>query len=111
VLFSIFVLLLLVGGGIVTWYLLSHRIKSSGSSGSRLDVGSDPSQFEQDQRLHKSFYGIAYTPEGALMPNCGAQLGVLPSWYGMDCQYVTLKTSFLENIIKDVQVRSSLSKP
>lgn len=88
-------LLLLVGGGVVTWYLLSHRVKSSGgsgSSGSSLDVGSDPSQFKQDKRLHKSFYGIAYTPEGALMPNCGAQLGVLPSWYGMDCQCMTLKT-------------------
>jgi len=105
------VLLLLVCGGVVTWYLLSHRVKSSGGSGSRLDVGSDPSQFQQDKRLHKSFYGIAYTPEGALMPNCGAQLGALPSWYGMDCQYVALKTSSLENIIKDVQVRFSPSKP
>lgn len=84
-------LVLLIGGGVVTWYLLSHRVKGSGgsgsggSSGSSLGIGSDPSQFEPDKRLHKSFYGIAYTPEGALMPNCGAKLGASLLYYGMDC--------------------------
>lgn len=94
VLCSIFVLVLLISGGVVTWYLLSYRVKGSGrsgsggSSGSSLGIGSDPSQFEQDKRLHKSFYGIAYTPEGALMPNCGAKL---------------------ENVIRDVQLMSQLT--
>ncbi|KAG6910943.1 hypothetical protein DXG01_005997 [Tephrocybe rancida] len=34
----------------------------------------DPSVFTKDPNLHKSFYGMAYTPEGSLMPNCGNSL-------------------------------------
>ncbi|KAJ3564836.1 hypothetical protein NP233_g8027 [Leucocoprinus birnbaumii] len=83
VLCSVFVLLALVGGGVAAWYFLSHRKTSGGSTGDSaistgsngVDIGSDPSNFKKDPRLHKSFYGLAYTPEGALMPNCGAKLG------------------------------------
>lgn len=34
----------------------------------------DPSTFQKDSRLHQSFYGLAYTPEGVQLPNCGAKL-------------------------------------
>lgn len=38
----------------------------------------DLSQFELDSRLHKSLYGMAYTPIGAILPECGATFeGVL----------------------------------
>ncbi|KAF5364275.1 hypothetical protein D9756_000750 [Leucocoprinus leucothites] len=98
VLCSIFVLLALVGGGVTAWYFLSQR-KGSGSSGGTgsspgsdksgdVNIGSDPSNFKKDPRLLKSFYGLAYTPEGALMPNCGAKL---------------------ENVIKDIQLMSQLT--
>ncbi|KAF8663394.1 hypothetical protein AX16_000966 [Volvariella volvacea WC 439] len=48
----------------------------------------DPSNFVRDPRLHRSFYGMAYTPEGSLMPNCG---------------------NSLENVIRDVQLLSQLT--
>ena len=35
----------------------------------------DPSTFQLDSRLKKSFYGIAYTPEGSQLPDCGNSLG------------------------------------
>ena len=31
--------------------------------------------FDKDDRLVKSFYGIAYTPEGSQYPACGNSLG------------------------------------
>jgi len=34
----------------------------------------DPSQFDKDPRLTKSLYGMAYMPEGAIMPACGATM-------------------------------------
>lgn len=37
----------------------------------------DPSVFEKDPNLHRSFYGMAYTPDGSLLPNCGSTLGAL----------------------------------
>jgi hypothetical protein len=35
----------------------------------------DPSVFPKDPNLHQSFYGIAYSPEGSQLPNCGDNLG------------------------------------
>jgi hypothetical protein len=37
----------------------------------------DPSTFQKDSRLHQSFYGFAYTPEGSQLPDCGNSLGEL----------------------------------
>ncbi|KAF9467978.1 hypothetical protein BDZ94DRAFT_831746 [Collybia nuda] len=34
----------------------------------------DPSTFIKNTDLHQSFYGLAYTPEGAQLPDCGAKL-------------------------------------
>ncbi|KAH9995644.1 glycoside hydrolase family 17 protein [Russula compacta] len=48
----------------------------------------DPSTFVKDSRLKQSFYGIAYTPEGAVYPNC---------------------TSTLSDIITDIQLMSQLT--
>lgn len=51
--------------------------KSSGSTSSdavKQSDPNDPSTFEKDSRLHLSFYGLAYTPEGSQLPNCGAKL-------------------------------------
>lgn len=35
----------------------------------------DPSTFVKDPNLHQAFYGIAYTPVGSQLPNCGNKLG------------------------------------
>lgn len=35
----------------------------------------DPSQFTKDPNLHQSFYGLAYTPVGSQLPDCGNTLG------------------------------------
>lgn len=89
VLGSIFGLLALVGIGVGLGIALSkHRSARSRSGGSILS-SSDPSVFVMDSRLHKSFYGIAYTPEGSL-PDYGC-------------------SSTLENVIKDIQLLSQLT--
>ncbi|KAF5358994.1 hypothetical protein D9758_004816 [Tetrapyrgos nigripes] len=48
----------------------------------------DPSTFVRDSRLHQSFWGMAYTPEGSQLPNC---------------------SNSLENVIKDIQLMSQLT--
>ena len=54
---------------------VSKKKSSSSSSGSVKQTDpNDPSTFEKDSRLHQSFYGLAYTPEGSQLPNCGAKL-------------------------------------
>lgn len=50
----------------------SSLASSSGSSGS---ASGDPSDFTKNSALKQSFYGIAYTPEGSQLPNCGNSLG------------------------------------
>ncbi|GAA5895490.1 uncharacterized protein JCM6883_001524 [Sporobolomyces salmoneus] len=73
--------------GIVAWRVTANKNDSSSSSsgsgklqyiqGTSETVKSnpsDPSQFEQDSRLKKVFYGMAYTPFNALEPWCGATL-------------------------------------
>jgi hypothetical protein len=37
--------------------------------------GLDPSVFPKDPNLQQAFYGIAYTPDGSQLPNCGNSLG------------------------------------
>lgn len=63
-----------VAGGIAGWKLstkddnasagLSSSQSTSGTASGT--VGSDPSKFTLDSRLHKSFYGLAYSPAGAI---------------------------------------------
>ena len=55
---------------------------SSGGSGSSSNSNSsvtqtnpnDPSTFVKNPKLHQSFYGIAYTPVGSQLPDCGNSL-------------------------------------
>ena len=37
----------------------------------------DPSSFVPDPNLKHSFFGLAYTPSGSQLPNCGNSLGEL----------------------------------
>lgn len=62
---------------------------SSTSGGTSTTKGNDPSNFTKDPNLHKSFYGMAYTPEGALVE--------------FGC------TNTLAGVIKDIQLLSQLT--
>jgi exo-beta-1,3-glucanase (GH17 family) len=77
----------------------NNRSSSNGSKGSGSGSGgntttvpqtnpNDPSTFVKDSRLKQSFYGIAYTPQGAIPPNC---------------------TSTLKDVISDIQLISQLT--
>ncbi|CAE7136729.1 unnamed protein product [Rhizoctonia solani] len=120
-------ILVLIGAGVGLGVALSK--KSGGSSGSRSSDGSmvtipgtagvvkadpnDPSKFEKDSRLKNSFYGFAYTPLGALLPECGAtqanvtediqllsQLTTRIRLYGADCN----QTALVLQAIQDTKV-------
>ena len=78
---------------------------------------SDPSKFEKDSRLKDSFYGFAYTPLGALMPNCGAtqanvtedmqllsQLTTRIRLYGADCNQTALVLQAIQDAKLNLEV-------
>jgi hypothetical protein len=65
-------LLALIGIGVGVGVGVSQSHKSSSSSLAAAE--SDPSTFDKDPNLHRAFYGIAYTPEGSQLPDCGANL-------------------------------------
>ncbi|KAG5648862.1 hypothetical protein DXG03_000211 [Asterophora parasitica] len=87
-------LVILIAGGVTAGILISNNNKSSSGGKSSTDkstdknASKDPSVFKKDPSLHKSFYGMAYTPEGSLLPECG---------------------NSLENVIKDIQLLSQLT--
>lgn len=51
----------------------SDNQTSTTTNGTTSTLNGDPSQFTKDSRLHQSFWAIAYTPEGAILPNCNVQ--------------------------------------
>lgn len=75
----------------------------NGTTGVVTSNPNDPSDFKKDPNLHLSFYGLAYTPEGAQLPECGAnsaaviediqlisQLTTRIRLYGADCNQTSL---------------------
>ncbi|KAF9506889.1 glycoside hydrolase family 17 protein [Hydnum rufescens UP504] len=106
-------------GGIVAGVVLSrHKSSSSststgGGGSNKNSSSSDPSSFTKNPALKNSFYGFAYTPLGAILPDCGAtQDGVIQDiqllsqlttrirTYGSDCNV----SSLVLNAIKQTQV-------
>jgi len=76
----------------------SNNNSTSGNNGSNNSTNSnpghqndpnDPSNFTKDPKLKQSFYGMAYTPNNALYPDCHATL---------------------QDVISDVQIMSQLTK-
>jgi hypothetical protein len=75
--------------GVVVGVVVSKNKKaSSASGGSSSDPQvvketnpNDPSTFTKDSRLKPALYGLAYTPENSLLPDCGNQLGRLTPTY------------------------------
>lgn len=97
-----------VGVGVGVGVANSHKSSDKTSSGSSVGAvnvtnSSDPSSFVPDSRLKKSFWGIAYTPEGSQYPDCGnkladvitdiqllSQLTTQIRLYGADCNQTEL---------------------
>jgi hypothetical protein len=79
----------------------SSSASGNSTSGGTSTKGNDPSNFTKDPNFHKSFYGMAYTPEGALVEfGCTNTLGgfflLIPS--------ISFIDAFLAGVIKDIQV-------
>ena len=87
---------------------------ASSTSGASNPVATD---FPLDPNLHKSFYGLAYTPVGAIMPECGAniadvrkdmqklsQLTTRLRLYGSDCNVTSLVLQAITDLKVDVKV-------
>ncbi|KAL1405860.1 hypothetical protein Q8F55_007538 [Vanrija albida] len=78
-----------------------------------LEDPNDPSKFQKDSRLHNVFWGMAYDPDGAILPMCGAlqanvtrdiqilsQLTTRLRLYGANCNV----TALVLQAIKDTKV-------
>jgi exo-beta-1,3-glucanase (GH17 family) len=104
---SVIALVALIGIGVGVGVAVSHKKGSSTSTTNSSVVSqtdpNDPSTFVKDPRLHQSFYGIAYTPAGSQLPNCGnslsdvitdiqllSQLTTRVRLYGADCNQSAL---------------------
>jgi len=97
---SIAAIIGLIVVGVVVGVVVSknHSTRTASSSGgSNSNSGSpvtqtnpnDPSSFVKNPLLHQSFYGMAYTPAGSQLPNCG---------------------NSLSDVITDIQLMSQLTK-
>jgi len=117
-----------VAGGIAGWRISQSNSSSSSSGTSSAadnlpnpetdrEVGSDPSSWQKDSRLHQSFWGIAYTPQNVQLPDCGAvqsnvsqeiqiisQLTTRIRTYGSDCN----QSAMIMQAIQDTQVDLSV---
>ncbi len=105
---------ILVVVGIVVGVIVAKNNKSSSKTSSSSSVGvvnqsdpNDPSTFELDSRLKKSFWGIAYTPENSQYPDCGNKLGEHASASGRRRGLLTTRIPYLEDVITDIQVMLS----
>jgi len=107
VILSVLALIVLVTVGVVAGILVSKNNSKEKSGGSTkagstggstpsagtvpgTDTSGDPSVFAKDDRLHQSFYGFAYTPEGSL-PDYGCSI-------------------LFPNVVKDIQLLSQLTR-
>ncbi|KAF8974172.1 glycoside hydrolase family 17 protein [Flammula alnicola] len=91
---------------------------SGSGGGSTTSSSGDPSNFSKDSRLHKAFYGMAYTPDGSL-PDYGcnstlsaviqdiqlmSQLTSRIRLYGADCNQTALVLEAIKQTKVDMQV-------
>ncbi|KIJ51442.1 glycoside hydrolase family 17 protein [Sphaerobolus stellatus SS14] len=122
------IIVAVVAGVLATKHKNSSTSSSSGSSSSTASGTTgggtvvqsdpnDPSTFTKDSRLHQSFYGIAYSPAGVILPDCGAtqadviediqllsQLTTRIRLYGADCNQTSLVLAAIKATKVDMQV-------
>ncbi|KAF5380680.1 hypothetical protein D9757_007077 [Collybiopsis confluens] len=67
---------LLAVTGIVVGVVITRlqKDKSADSNSATEVISGDPSRFQTDSRLKQAFYGIAYTPQDSVFPDCNVQL-------------------------------------
>ncbi|KAF8340607.1 glycoside hydrolase superfamily [Cantharellus anzutake] len=107
--------LLVIAGVVIAVVLTRHKSSHNNAIGGT--NSSDPSKFTTDPNLHNSFYGIAYTPTGAILPSCGAtreavindiqilsQMTTRIRTYGADCNV----TYLILDAIKETKVNVSV---
>ena len=103
---SLLVLVGLIAAGVAlgvtlskTHHATSSAVATHGSTGAENGDGSsdgptgavnqtdpnDPSSFEKNPLLKHSFYGLAYTPSGSQLPECGNSLGASIHVFASDC--------------------------
>ncbi|KAH7926375.1 glycoside hydrolase family 17 protein [Leucogyrophana mollusca] len=105
---SLITILVLVAVGVALGVTLGKKKSSSGSNNSSSSTPpgtntADPSNFQKNPALKQSFYGIAYTPAGSQLPDCGntldqviediqllSQLTTNIRLYGADCNQSSL---------------------
>lgn len=106
---SVIALILLIAAGVALGVTLSKKNSnnnSSSSSSNSVPAGTnpnDPSNFPKNSALVNSFYGIAYTPLGSQLPDCGnslteviediqllSQITTTIRLYGADCNQSSL---------------------
>ncbi|KAK9894951.1 glycoside hydrolase family 17 protein [Cystobasidium minutum MCA 4210] len=115
-----------IGGGIAAWQIIKRNNESSSSSsvsstskngGSTSGVSGNPANFKKDSNLKQSFYAMAYSPSGSILPTCGAnladvqrdiqllsQLTTRIRTYGSDCNASTLVMQAIEDTKVDMTV-------
>lgn len=116
-----------IGGGIAAWQIVKKNNDSSSSSSSvgstskngadNTAVSGDPSKFTKDPNLKQSFYAMAYSPTGSILPTCGANLAEVQRdmqllsqlttrirTYGSDCNASTLVMQAIEDTKVDMTV-------
>ena len=82
---GVIVLVIIIAVSVSVGIVVSRRNSNTRNSSSSSNSGAvsqtdpnDPSTFVKNPNLHQAFYGIAYTPVGSQLPNCGNSLGMLP---------------------------------
>jgi len=108
--------------GVVVGVVVSKNHKTSSRLSSTSSVvnqtnPNDPSTFQKDSRLKQSFYGLAYTPAGSQLPDCGnsltdvitdiqlmSQLTNRIRLYGADCN----QSALVLEAIKQTKVNMSV---
>ena len=97
-------LAVLIAVGVTLGVVLTKKNSSTSTSSSSTSAPlgtnpSDPSNFQKNPALKQSFWGVAYTPIGAQLPDCGVTLG--ESGPFVPVMYAEWST---DSVIEDIQV-------
>ena len=115
------VLAAIIIGGVAGGLIAKKNNSKDKATGVVSSDKNDPSKFTKDSRLHKSFYGMCYTPTASQYPSCGAsqdaiiediqlmsQLTPRLRLYGADCDVGNLVLTAIEKTKVDMSVYLAL---
>lgn len=115
------VLLAIIIAGVAAGLVVKKNNSKDKATGVVTSDKNDPSNFTKDSRLHKSFYGMCYTPTDSQYPSCGAsqdaiiediqlmsQLTPRLRLYGADCDVGNLVLTAIEKTKVDMSVYLAL---